>query len=188
MQLPKFCVALAFRFRNYPSPRIEMRTKTKRAVGRPEYQPSEKDRGAVEAYVRVGYGEETIASLMGVATTTLRKHYDYELEHARHKFLAAVTQGAGNLALGRPAEWSAPDPQTGRRYLVREEQKPDGAMQRYIMSSLGRKYGWGEQLKLVAERNNVVTLRFENMKDDELAQLAERLDRLIETGPATNIN
>ena len=58
--------------------------------GRPPHQPTDKQRGEVSAYARVGYPYEQIARFMGIAVETLRKHYIDELETSKGKAGAQV--------------------------------------------------------------------------------------------------
>lgn len=51
-----------------------------KTVGRPPYEPSEKDRHQVEAWAAVGTPQEDIAKLLDIDPKTLRKHYRRELD------------------------------------------------------------------------------------------------------------
>lgn len=146
-------------------------------MGRPEYVPSDKDKGAVEAYVRFGAPEQIIADILGIALNTLRKHYRHEIDHGRTKFGAALSQCAGQMALGRPAVWSELDA-NGKRYLVQDELKPDGAMVRYCLSSLFAEQGWGDKLKLSGDKDNpLFTMDFSTMTDKQLEQFLAFAER-----------
>lgn len=115
---------------------------------------------------------------MKISTNTLRAHYAWELENARKHFIAAVGQVAGQMALGRAAEWSAPD-KDGKRILLKEELKPDGAMVRYVLSSIAKDLGWGEKLQLSGDRNNPIQFDYGNLTDEQLATLLAAIESRI---------
>jgi len=62
--------------------------------GRPEFEPSEKDREMVEKLANWGVAEHHIAPLVGdgIHITTLRKHFMTELERGRAKASAGIGQ------------------------------------------------------------------------------------------------
>ena len=63
-------------------------------AGRKAYQPTDKDRGRVEAMAAYGIPQEQIGRVLGVSHVTLRKYYEEELETAETNANAAV---AGKL-------------------------------------------------------------------------------------------
>lgn len=62
--------------------------------GRPQYEPTAKDRSMVEAMASVGISHVAIAKIMNISDTTLRKHFREELDNAESKANAKV---AGHL-------------------------------------------------------------------------------------------
>jgi AraC-like DNA-binding protein len=71
-----------------------------RGSGRQPYQPTEKDRGRVEALAGYGFTEEQICTDLGITAKTLRKHFRAELDTAALKANALVAQSLFKKAMG----------------------------------------------------------------------------------------
>jgi predicted transcriptional regulator len=52
-------------------------------AGRPEYQPTDKDREVVRALVGFGMPLESIAQVVGITFKTLKKHFDAEINSGK---------------------------------------------------------------------------------------------------------
>lgn len=110
------------------------------APGRPEYIPSERDKGRVEAWTVAGYNQADIANRLGISEPTLRAHYREQLDFGKMDFLAAVANSLGILAIGAPAVYD----QNGR--LLRAEVVRQAAPGIFILKTQGKKLGWSERL------------------------------------------
>ena len=60
------------------------------AGGRPAFEPTDKQRGEVEAMVRYGIPESEIAEAVGIAKGTLLKHFEIEIKAGATKANAQV--------------------------------------------------------------------------------------------------
>ncbi len=58
--------------------------------GRPPFEPTEKQRGQVEAMVRYGISEAEISRAIGISEPTLRKHFAEEIDTGATKANAQV--------------------------------------------------------------------------------------------------
>ena len=65
------------------SPRVRGGTKRKRKPGRPEYQPTAKQREQVLGDAGVGIPHLAIAARLGISKMTLRKHFVEELQQGQ---------------------------------------------------------------------------------------------------------
>lgn len=63
-------------------------------MSRPRYEPTQKDREKVTSLAAVGIPQVDIATVLGIDTKTLRKHYRQELDESATKANGAV---AGKL-------------------------------------------------------------------------------------------
>lgn len=91
-----------------------------RGRGRPAYERNEKDLGQVVALITFGFGVERIAEYLKMDKAVLRRAYSHEIEHSRTQ-LAGVAMTKVVKALNDDQEWAI----------------------KFVMSSLGRNYGWG---------------------------------------------
>jgi hypothetical protein len=98
----------------------------KKQNGRPEYVPSDQDRGAVQALSGFGLSQDDIAEFLDVAPKTLRKHYDRELVRARPALMALAGGGLFDH-LKRKEAWAI----------------------KFVHGKLGKKYGWTERPEIV---------------------------------------
>lgn len=68
--------------------------------GRPSHQPTEKDRGMVEALAGFGIPEEKIAAVLAITIPTLRKHYLPQIERGAAMVEAKLVGNLLRLASG----------------------------------------------------------------------------------------
>lgn len=101
--------------------------------GRPDHDPTDKDRQLVKAYVSFGLSRADTAFKVGISVPTLEKHYPDELKLGHSDMIAAVSQTAVSLALGSPAQYDH------MNRLIREERKPDKEMVKYVLDRRGGK-------------------------------------------------
>ncbi len=73
---------------------------SKAKVGRPQYKPTEKDRGMVKAMVGVGVPSEDVAKVLGIARSTLWVHFKEELDTAQTYANAKVAECLFRKAVG----------------------------------------------------------------------------------------
>jgi hypothetical protein len=64
--------------------------KIKRRPGRPDHEPTAKQRAEAAAYAMVGVPHHDIAQMLGICTQTLLKHYDEELRLSKARANARV--------------------------------------------------------------------------------------------------
>jgi hypothetical protein len=95
-----------------------MTEKKPKKPGRPAYEPTDKERKQVEAFVAYGARQDDIATLMGIDPKTLRQHFRDELDHGKLRANMKVAESLYRQAVGAPAMHDA----AGR--VIREEQKP----------------------------------------------------------------
>src|SRR5258706_9125376 len=72
------------------------------ATGRPRFEPTEKQRGQVEAMARYGIPETEIARTIGVSKPTLLKYFRDELDTGATKANAQVGEFIFSTILGVP--------------------------------------------------------------------------------------
>lgn len=77
---------------------------TKNKGGRPQFQPTDKQRTEVQAMAAVGATEDEIALVIGITAKTLRKHFRECLDTAHLKANMAVAR-----AMFRKATGNGPD-------------------------------------------------------------------------------
>jgi predicted ArsR family transcriptional regulator len=93
-------------------------------IGNPPFVPTERQRGAVEAYVKQGLTAEDVGKMLGISERTVRRHFAAELEISRIKVKAAIGASlikkalAGNLTaqifyLRTQAKWNTRVEHTG---------------------------------------------------------------------------
>lgn len=83
--------------------------------GRPEYQPTEKDQRYVHALAASGWSPEEIAPVVGVDSSTLRKHFWEELEEGEAKAVAQVASAFFQAAT------SGQNPKASFKWLERRD-------------------------------------------------------------------
>lgn len=71
---------------------------TKRAPGRPAYEPTDKERAQVKMLAAFGVTEADISKLVGISPPTLRKHFATELEMGHVEANAKVAQSLFKMA------------------------------------------------------------------------------------------
>lgn len=76
-----------------------MSDENKNPVGRPAYEPTDKDRGLVEAMSAYGVPQLEIAAVLEIDDKTLRKHFRRELDTATAKAVTKVGQQLYNKAV-----------------------------------------------------------------------------------------
>ena len=94
-------------------------------VGRPQYEPTQRDRTFVIAMAAHGAVHDEIAQVLGISDVTLRKHFNYELEnglpraHADVAHTLFVRRWADRKEIGRKRA-TQPRSSTRRRRWVGE--------------------------------------------------------------------
>ena len=74
---------------------------TSRKAGRPRFEPSARDRAAVKKLSAAGVSQLEIARTLGVAATTLRRHFADELARGAIEANAAVATSLFRMAVHR---------------------------------------------------------------------------------------
>jgi len=67
-------------------------------MGNPAHKPTDLERQTVSLHAMVGTPQEDIASIIGIDSKTLRKHYREELDHALYKANATIGGSLFNKA------------------------------------------------------------------------------------------
>jgi predicted transcriptional regulator len=122
-------------------------------VGRPQYEPTQRDRTFVIAMAAHGAVHDEIAQVLGISDVTLRKHFNYELENGLPRAHADVGHTLFMRAVGGPKrDWT---------------KASDTAAIFYAKTQMG----WREPPKVI----EVGDLRIESLSDRQLDALLERI-------------
>lgn len=108
-------------------------------IGRPPWEPSEKQRGEVQAFAIAGYTQEEIALYLEVDTKTLREHCRDELDFATMKVVAQAANNVVRLANGVPAVFDE------NKNCIRAEIPMSLGPNAFILKTKGKKLGWSER-------------------------------------------
>lgn len=148
--------------------------------GRPEYEPTDFDKGRVQAFTVAGYGQEDIATRLGISTPTLRKHYREQLDFAKMDFLASVTQSLGIQAVGAPAVYDE------HGHKLREEVARQPGPCYFILKTQGKKLGWSERLGAGGPLNpeDVDWSQYTDQEIELIANAQQLLTRAAAPAPA----
>lgn len=73
-------------------------------MGRPAYQPTDQDRKTVEAMVAGGIDQTAIAAVLGIARTTLARHFRAEIDTAAARANARVIRSLYQTATSDKAD------------------------------------------------------------------------------------
>lgn len=138
----------------------------RRGPGHPPFEPTEKQRGSVNALSAAGYTQDDIAAYVGIDPKTLRKHFDREL---RFGTMELVGSAIGSVARGIKADeaWAV----------------------LFVLKTRGKKLHNGEGWREYDERfppppgagSDAVPVHLASLRDDQLLQLLKRLKIAAET-------
>jgi len=78
------------------------------ARGRPVFEPTEKQRGQIEAMLRYGIPQHEIARVVGIDEKTLAKHFRAEIDTAATKANAQVGEFIFSTVIGVPIPGRSP--------------------------------------------------------------------------------
>jgi len=129
-----------------------------RGRGQPPWQPTEKERGAVQALSGVGYGEELIGQYIGKDLKTIRKHCARELDFATMELLGAAW-GKLAAAIKRGESWAIC----------------------FVLKTKGKALGWTERYEHSGPNGDGIPLRLESLNDAQLNTLIERIEAALRT-------
>ncbi len=137
--------------------------KTSKPRGRPAWQPTDKERGAVQALSGVGFDEEFIGRYIGKDPKTLRKTCARELEFATAELLAL-----------------------GFSKLAAAVKKGESWAICFLFKTKGKKLGWTERQELSGPNGGPIQhaglmfdpAKLKDMDDDELAALERAVGKL----------
>ncbi len=110
-----------------------------RGRGRPAFDPSDKQRGMVQALSQAGYDQDKIAEYLGVDPKTLRKHFARELDFASMELIAGAVTSLGRAAVGAKAQYD----EDGNK--VRDEVKPEAWAVCFLLKTKGKALGFSER-------------------------------------------
>lgn len=140
----------------------------KNAGGRPEWVPTDIEKGRIQGYAEAGFTQEQIARRIGVDRQTLVKHCNDILEFARMDLLVGVVRNAYRAALGAPAQYDQD------KNMVRAEVVPQAWAICFILKTIGRKLGLGFSERLEIGRPDdqqqiELAALLPKMSEDEIA-------------------
>jgi hypothetical protein len=128
-------------------------------TGRPPHKPNAKERRQVEMLAGIGIPQLTIASIIGVGLTTLRKHFIPELQHGSDVATAKVGEFLFEKASGKKGH-------------------DHGAVTAAIFWMKARA-GWKDRHDIV-HQNPDGTALFEDWPDAKLAAVTRRALEVLE--------
>lgn len=137
----------------------------KRPVGRPRFEPTDKQRGIVEALTALGMNQTVIAAYPGVRIDekTLRENFRDELDFGLTKLLAGAVNQLGRAAVGAPAVYDA----DGK--LLCAEVLPQAWAICFLLKTKAKHLGFSERVELVGKDGGAIEHKHEVV--DEVAAL-----------------
>jgi len=137
----------------------------KRPVGRPPFEPTDKQRGMVEALAALGMNQTVIAAYpeIEIDEKTLREHFRRELDFGLTKLLAGAVNQLGRCAVGAPAVYD----DNGK--LLRAEVQPQAWAICFLLKTKGKHLGFSERVELVGKDGGAIEHKHEVV--DEVANL-----------------
>jgi len=134
-----------------------MKTKRKpKPSGRPEYQPTDKERAQVKALSGMGLTQEEIALVIGMSEPTLRKHFRMELDVGMLEANAKVAQSLFRQATSN--------------------EKPNVAASIFWLKA---RAGWRENSGGVVERPELKGKKEQQQEDAKTAQVGTEWNDLL---------
>lgn len=111
--------------------------------GRPRFEPTEKQRGIVEALSALGMNQTVIAAYPGIEIDekTLRANFRHELDFGLTKLLAGAVNQLGRMALGAPAAFD----EAGNK--ITDEVKPELGAICFLLKTKGKHLGFSERIE-----------------------------------------
>lgn len=139
--------------------------------GRPPYEPTDFDKGRVQAWTVAGYNSDDIALRLCISEPTLRKYYAEQLEFGKMDFLANVAASLGRQAIGAPAVYN----EQGK--MLRAEIVATPAPGIFIMKTQGKKLGWSERAETGAPIGDVDWSKYSDAEIELIARAQQLLSR-----------
>lgn len=156
-----------------------MKTPTKKpGPGRPTWQPTDKQRGEVEAFTVAGYSQDEIAAYLGIAPSTLREHCRRELDFSAMKLLSEVAQNAIRCALGAAARYD----EAGN--CTHAEVVPQAWAMCFFLKTRGKKQGWSERVEHTGANGGPIEFDYTGLSADELGVLDQARAILARIAPS----
>jgi hypothetical protein len=84
-----------------PSKKIQESESPPKKMGRPAYQPTDKDKKQVLIMSGIGLTHDQISKIIGISDETLRKYYADELETGESRMNAQVAQNLFSIATSK---------------------------------------------------------------------------------------
>jgi len=141
-------------------------SKNKPARGRPSFEPTDRQRGMVQALSQAGYPETEIAEYLGLDPKTLRKHFARELRFAAIELIAGAVQNLGRMALGAKAQFD----DAGN--MIRAEVLPNLGAICFLLKTKGKHLGFTERTEVTGADGGPIDIA------DAKASLASKLAQL----------
>lgn len=144
--------------------------------GRPQWSPSDFQRGQIQGWVEAGYTQDQIAARLEVDRKTLTKHCNSILQFARMDMIAAVVRNAFRFAVGAPAQFD----DNGNQ--LRAEVVPQAWAICFILKTLGKKLGFSERIEVTGPNGDPLladlTAVLSKLTDKELG-IIEHAQRIL---------
>lgn len=133
----------------------------KRGRGRPAFEPTDKQRGIVEALTAAGFNQTVIAGYPGlkIDEKTLREYFRDELDFGLTKMLAGAVNNLGRFAMGAPAVYD------DKGNLIRAEVKPEAWAICFLLKTKGKHLGFSERVELVGKDGGAIEHKHEVVDD-----------------------
>ncbi|WP_298800139.1 hypothetical protein [uncultured Devosia sp.] len=114
-----------------------------RGRGRPRFEPTDKQRGIVEALAALGMNQTVIAGYpdIQIDEKTLREYFRTELDYGLTKLLAGAVNQLGRMALGAPAIFD----EKGNK--IRDEVRPELGAICFLLKTKGKALGFSERIE-----------------------------------------
>lgn len=140
--------------------------------GRPPFEPTDKQRGLVEALSALGMNQSLVATYPGIEIDekTLREHFRHELDHGLTKLLASAVTQLGRMAIGAPAVYD------DKGNVIRAEVKPELGAICFLLKTKGKHLGFSERIEVTGANGGAIK-HDHTALDDVRAIIAEENKR-----------
>lgn len=146
--------------------------------GRPEFEPTDKQRGEVEALSVAGFTQDEIAAYLDVDPKTLRLHFRREIDTSLMRTIAHVVGNVLRFAIGAAAQYD----ETGN--CLRAEIVPQAWAMCFFLKTRGKRQGWTERVEHTGKDGGPIEFDLSGLSDDELDIVERARNILARCAPA----
>lgn len=134
-----------------------------KSVGRPAFEPTDKQRGLVEALSALGMNQTVISAYPGIEIDekTLRANFRAELDFGLTKLLAGAVNQLGRMAVGAPATFD------DKGNKLRDEVKPELGAICFLLKTKGKHLGFSERIEHVGKDGGAIEVKHEVVDEVE---------------------